>query len=87
MRDGHQRVEFHHGRCALDRVHDPEDLSHILCGKGIRLLRRHHDTFKLVQQAVCFVDIGVQDFVSAAHNKHRLFILIFLMISAGICKN
>ena len=64
-----QGVELHHGGGALDGVHDAEDLVHILLGEGIRLFRLKDDGLQLLQQSAGFVDVHIQDFISAAHKK------------------
>ena len=81
VRDRRERIKLHHGRGALDGVHDAEDLVHIVLRKGVRLFRFENNALKLLKQRIGFVDISIEDFVSTTHGLYSTAFLTFLFIS------
>ena len=82
VRDRRQRIILHHGRGALDGVHDPEDLVHIVLRKGVHLFRFENNALQLLKQRIGFVDISIEDFVSITHGQYSTAFLTFYFISA-----
>ena len=46
--DGHEGIEFHHGRRTLDGVHDTENRVDVIVGKRVSLLRGQHNAVQLL---------------------------------------